>query len=95
MSASPNRPDIRYLRPFNYPWAFGTLHTVFDVIMAKPKVNNNLLIATILIFPAMVYWSRNNFGALGNLSNALDIGSSLLCRAFAIGFVQDPSNVPL
>ena len=95
MSAIPNKPDVRYLRPFNYLWVFGAFNIVFNVIMAKPKVDNKLLIATILIFLAMVYWSRSDFGALGNLNNALDISSSLLCRAFAIGFVQDPSNVPL
>jgi hypothetical protein len=73
----------------------GALYTTPDVITAKPKVRGNLLIATILNFPTLVYWSRSAFGALGNLSNALDFDGCLLGMAFTIGFVQDPSNVPV
>jgi hypothetical protein len=89
MSATQNGPDIRYVKPINYPWALGALHTVLDVIRAKPKVLDNLPIATILFFPVMVCWSRNAFGILGNPSSGY-----LLDRAFTIEFEQNPSNVP-
>jgi hypothetical protein len=57
-----------------------------DVIEAKPKVCDNLPIATILFFPTMVYWDRSAFGALGNLSSVPNIGGCLLGMTFIIGF---------
>jgi hypothetical protein len=76
-------------------WAFGALHTTFDVIGTKLEVRDNFLIATILQSPTTVCWRRTAFGALGNPSNVPDIGGCLLGMAFTIGFVQDPSNVSL
>jgi hypothetical protein len=96
MSASQNGPDIRYLRPIGYPWAFGALYTVLDVIEAKLEVCDNLFVATILSFPTTVYWSKNAFGALGNPSSAPDtLVTALLGMEFTTGFVRDPSNLPL
>jgi hypothetical protein len=66
MSATQNGLDIRYLRPIKYPWAFGALHIVLDVITAKLKFRDKIPIATILFFPTMVCWSRSAFRALGN-----------------------------
>jgi hypothetical protein len=90
-----NKPDIRYLRPIEYPQAFGVLHTTLNVIGAEPKVRDNLLVATILSCPIPVCWNKSTFGALGNPSSALDLGGCLLGMAFTTGFVRDPSNVPL
>jgi hypothetical protein len=95
ISATQNRPDIRYLRPIKYPRAFGALHTALDVIGAKPKVRDNQLGSTILSFPFPVCWSNNALGAFGNPSSALDIGASLLGMAFTTRSVGDPRNVPL
>jgi hypothetical protein len=74
---------------------FAALHTALDVIGAKLEVRDNLLVATIFSSPTPVCWSRNAFGALGNPSSALDVGSCLLGMAFTTGSVRDPSNVPL
>jgi hypothetical protein len=95
ISATQNRPDIRYLRPIEYPRAFGALHRTLDVIGAKPEVRDNHLGPTILSFPSPVCWSSSALGALGNPSSTLDIGASLLGMAFTIRFVGDPRNVPL
>jgi hypothetical protein len=73
-----NWPNARYLRPIEYPWTFGALHTILDVIQEKSKVCNNLSTSTILFFPTVVYWNRIAIGALDNLSNVLDICSCLL-----------------
>jgi hypothetical protein len=83
------------MRPFKYPWGFGAPHTTFNVIGAKPEVGDNLLIATIMSFPTTVCWSRSAFGAFGNPSSLPDVCTCLLGMEFAIGFVQNPSNVPL
>ena len=74
---------------------FGALHTVLNVIGAKPEIHDNFLVPTILNFPTSVYWSTSAFGALGNPSSALDLGGCLLGMAFIIGYIQDPSDVPL
>jgi hypothetical protein len=95
MNASEDEPDIMYLRPIDNPWAFGALHIALDVIRAKPKVGDNLFVATILIFPTTICWNRSAFGTLGNLSSTLNISGCLLGMAFIIGSMQDPSNVPL
>jgi hypothetical protein len=95
ISATQNRPDIRYLRPIEYPRAFGALHTALDVIGAKPEVRDNHFGPTILSFTSLVCWSRSAFGTLGNPSSALDIGGSLLGMAFTFRSVGDPHNVPL
>jgi hypothetical protein len=95
ISTTQNRPNVRYLRPIEYLRAFGALHTTLDVIGAKPEVRDNHLGPTILSFPSPVCWSRSAFGALGNLSSALDIGGSLLGMAFTTRFVGDPRNMPL
>jgi hypothetical protein len=71
---------------------FDAHHIACNVIGAKPKVHDNLFVATILIFPTTVCWSRSAFGALGNLSSALDIGACLLGMAFTIGSMRDPNN---
>jgi hypothetical protein len=95
MSATQNRPDIRFMKPIEYPWASGAFYTALDVIGAKPKVRDNTLIAIILSFLTMVYWNRNAFGVLDNLSSAPNICGCLLGIAFTFGFVKNPSNVPL
>jgi hypothetical protein len=95
MSATQNGPYIRYLRPIDYLWAFGALYIAINVIRAKPEVHDNLLIASILNFPTTVCWSRNAFGAFGNLGSALDVCGYLLGIASTNGSIQDPSNVPL
>jgi hypothetical protein len=79
----------------DYQRAFGTFHIVLDVIAAKPKVGDNLLVATILFFPTMVCWRKSAFGTFGNPSSALDIGGYLLDMAFTTELVRDSSNVPL
>jgi hypothetical protein len=82
MSATQNRPDLRYLRPIKYPWSFGGLYIVLNVIRAKPEVHDNLLVATILFLSITICCSRNAFGALGNPSSATDIGDYLLGMVF-------------
>jgi hypothetical protein len=95
ISATQNKPDIRYLRPIEYSRAFGALHTTLDIIRAKPEVRDNHLGPTILSFLSTVCWSSSAFGALGNPSSALDIGAFLLGMAFTTRSVGDPRNVPL
>jgi hypothetical protein len=73
----------------------GALHIVLNVIKAKPKVCDNLPVATILVFPIIVCWSRSVFKACGNPSSAPDISGCLLDMAFIIWTMQNPSNVPL
>jgi hypothetical protein len=82
ISATQNKLDIGYLRPIEYPRAFGALHTALDVTGVKPEVRDNHLGPTILSFPSPVCWSSSALGALGNPSNALDISASLLGMAF-------------
>jgi hypothetical protein len=55
MTATQNRPHIRYVRPIEYPWVSNVLHIVLNVIRAKPKVRDNLFIAIILSFLTTVY----------------------------------------
>jgi hypothetical protein len=83
------------MKPIEYPWASGAFYTALDVIGAKPKVRDNTLIAIILSFLTMVYWNRNAFGVLDNLSSAPNICGCLLGIAFTIRSVQDSNNVPL
>jgi hypothetical protein len=68
ISATQNRPDVRYLRLIEYPRAFGALHTALDVIGAKLEVHDNHFGPIILSFLSPVCWSRSAFGALGNPS---------------------------
>jgi hypothetical protein len=95
ISTIQNRPDIRYLRPIDYSWVLGALYTTLDVIGSKPEIRDNFLVVSILSFPTPICWSKSVFGALGNPSNALDLGGCLLGMAFTIGYVRDPSNVRL
>jgi hypothetical protein len=95
ISATQNKLDARYLRPIEYPLAFGALHTALDVIGAKPELRDNHLGPIILSFPSLVCWSSSAFGVLGNPSSALDIGGCLLGMAFTTRPMGDPCNVPL
>jgi hypothetical protein len=78
MSATQNGPNIRYVRPIDYPWAFSALHTTLDVIGAKLEVRDDLLVATILSFSTTICWSRSAFGPFGNPSSTPDICRCLL-----------------
>ena len=95
ISATQNRPNIRYLKPIEYLWALFALHTALDVIGAKPEVRDNHLGPTILNIPSSFCWSNSAFGALSNPSNALEVGGCMLGMKFITRSMGDPCNVPL
>jgi hypothetical protein len=80
----------KYLRPIDFPRTFDVLDTTLDVIGAKSEVGDNLLFATILIFPIMVCWSWNAFGALGN---HLQLDLSKILAMCHCDMIQSDSSV--